>query len=103
MQMLHKNKACFTHLRRPEHGLSEVDGAPRLEVKLELDLALEVSVGLGQHFALDVVCPENGLLQLDVAEGHKGEAETLQGLAVPLVDEDLPVGRQVQSAHLIKI
>ena len=90
----------FTHLRRPEHGLSEIDCASRLEVKLELDLALKVSVGLSQDFALDVVGPENGLLQLDVAESHKGEAETLEGLAVPLVDEDLPVCRQVQSPNL---
>ena len=73
---------------------------PRLEVKFELDFALKVAVGLRQNLALDVVCAKDGLFQLHVAKSHEREAETLQGLALPLVDKDLAMGGQIESANL---
>ena len=54
------------HLRRLKHGAPEVDGASRFEEELELGLAHEVAVGLRANAPLDVVCAEDGLLQLDL-------------------------------------
>ena len=58
----------LTHLSCPEHGLTKVDGAARLEVQLEFGLAGKVAVGLGADAALDVVGTEDGLLKLDLEQ-----------------------------------
>ena len=70
-------------------------------MKLELDLPLEVAVGLGLDAALDVVRPEDGLLELDVSECDEGEAERLEAVALLLVVEDHPVGGEVEAAVLV--
>ena len=63
------------HRGRLQHRLAEVNGAAGLEVELELCLAGEVAARLGPHLALDVVSPEDRLLELHVLEGDEGEGE----------------------------
>jgi hypothetical protein len=58
----------LTHLCGSEHGRSEVDGSARLEVELELGLALPVAVRLRDNLALDVVCTKDRLLQFNLSQ-----------------------------------
>ena len=55
------------------------------------------------HLALDVVCPEDWLLELDVLEGDEGEGEGLHGVVLLLCVEDHPVRGQVEAALLLPL
>lgn len=70
-------------------------------MQLELDLSLEISVGLGNDFALDVVGSKDWLLQFDVAKSNEGETEALERGAALLVVKDHPVRRQIQPSGIV--
>ena len=71
IELVSKGFQFLTHLRSAEHGGAKVDGPAGLEVELELGLAHKVAVGLGSNLALDVIRPENGLLQLHLKKKVK--------------------------------
>ena len=71
-----------THLFTLQQRLSKVNASAPIECQLPNSVALPIPIGLGNHFACQIVCTKNGLLQFDVAQRDEWHVE---GFEVALV------------------
>ena len=71
-----------THLFTLQQRLSKVNASAPIECQLPNSVALPIPIGLCNHFACQIVCTKNGLLQFDVAQRDEWHVE---GLEVALV------------------
>ncbi|CAN8008333.1 unnamed protein product, partial [Ixodes pacificus] len=82
----------LTALAGLDHGLTKLDGTALHEFQFERALPVTctrlLTIHFRLHLSLDVVSPEDGLLQLQVGDGEEGEAKGQQCVLGVLVCED---------------
>lgn len=91
------------HLDGTKHRLGEIDRPAVLKHHLEADPALESTVLLRRHIALDEVGPEHGLLHFDTGQCYEWGAEREEGIGCLLVVENHSMRRQVDASHLLAL